>query len=90
MREYEDRFTIHVDRENPAVHPVSHLLKDSPETIAAAAASFLVVGNKIRKGYPNESGLSRHSRGKLNPFVFFTMFLLLNAKLRSLKEFLFG
>ena len=46
VREYDDSFTIHIDHADPRKHPLAHLLKDSPETLASVFASAHLNRNK--------------------------------------------
>ncbi|MHB1908418.1 MAG: hypothetical protein ACYCQJ_06050 [Nitrososphaerales archaeon] len=45
IREYEDSFTIHIDRYDPRKRPIAHLLRDAPETVGA----FLVSSRLSKK-----------------------------------------
>ena len=48
VREYEDNYTVHLDKVDPRKNPIGHLLIDAPEYIT----SFLIstyVGTKIGK-----------------------------------------
>jgi hypothetical protein len=54
IREYQDKFVIHVDREDPRKHPLGHLLRDSPETLAAAGTSFYLTKRYLQQGKREE------------------------------------
>ena len=84
VREYEDRFTIHIDREDPRKNPVGHLLRDSPETIAAFATNLYFA--KKRSDKKEETGSSQL---KFSLLGFLLSFFFLNHAFRHLKEILF-
>ena len=46
IREYEEHYSVHMDRVDPAQNPLGHLLVDAPEYVAGAAAAILV-GRKV-------------------------------------------
>jgi hypothetical protein len=46
IREYDDHYTVHMDRIDPLRDPLGHLLVDAPEYLAGAAAAVLV-GKKV-------------------------------------------
>ena len=87
IREYDDRFVVHIDRVDPRKNPLGHLIKDSPETIAAAATSLYFAKRSL--------GNRRLSRTQdfgflgLSLFGLFASFITLNAVFRFLKEVLF-
>ncbi len=81
VREYSDRFVIHVDTFDPRTDPIAHLLVDSPETILAfSTASFLSRRNSDN-GRPGSV---------LSPFPFLFLFLSLNRIFRQLKNWIIG
>ncbi len=88
-REYEDKFTIHIDREDPRRNPLGHLLKDSPETIAAAATTLYFAKRSLEKGQlmarENHSGFSG-----LGLFSFLASFFFFNRVFGFLKRILCG
>jgi hypothetical protein len=85
VREYNDSYTIHVDRADPRSDPLGHLLKDSPETIAAFATS-LYFAKRSLQGDPSSRKYNKSGFGLLG---FFSSFLILNGLFRWLKELLF-
>jgi hypothetical protein len=93
IREYEDKFTIHIDREDPRKNPMGHLIKDSPETIAAFATSLYFQRKNLETSKRTERGRSSSPIslfGLANPFSFLVSFLILNAAFRRIKELLLG
>ena len=52
IREYDDKFTVHLDKVDPRKNPLGHLLIDAPEVLiglAGAAISGLAIGTYIYK-----------------------------------------
>ena len=82
IREYQDKFVVHEDKVDPRVDPIGHLMKDSPETLVAFGAAFLLSENKR---------CSNSTQGKyssFNPVVFILSLLSLNKLLGILKKLL--
>ena len=46
IREYDDKYVVHVDKVDPRKDPLGHLLKDSPETLLGIA-SGIYFGKKV-------------------------------------------
>jgi len=46
IREYDDKYVVHVDKIDPRKDPLGHLLKDSPETLLGIA-SGIYFGKKV-------------------------------------------
>ncbi len=46
IREYEDKYLLHVDKIDPRKDPLGHLLYDAPEFLVGIASGFLA-GKKI-------------------------------------------
>jgi len=46
IREYDDKYIVHVDKVDPRKDPLGHLLKDSPETLLGIA-SGIYFGKKV-------------------------------------------
>lgn len=98
VREYDDSYTIHVDRADPRRDPLRHLLKDSPETIAAFATSLYFAKRSIERAHSskwnNRGGIEGERDNRIS-FLgfgllgFFSSFLILNGLFRWLKELLF-
>jgi len=85
IREFEDYFEIHKDRVDPRTDPLGHLLRDSPETIAALGAATLLTPRVSFK--KDAEGAPELSFG--NPLAFFRFFLFFNCFFRSLKKLFF-
>jgi hypothetical protein len=52
IRDYDTHYTVHMDRVDPRVSPVGHLLSDAPEYVVGAAAAALAarhVGTAVYK-----------------------------------------
>jgi hypothetical protein len=83
VREHDDDFTIHVDREDPRRHPLRHLALDSPESLSALFCASLLSrsGEKFHED-PEETDVAN----SVMRFAF--SFLLLNALFGSLKRLL--
>jgi len=80
VREYEEHFEIHEDQVDPRVDPLGHLIRDSPETLAAfGTAALFASSEKNKSGFPSLGG----------PLSFLLIFLSLNKILRRLKWLLF-
>ena len=75
VREFEDYFEVHKDRVDPRVNPIEHLIRDSPETIAAFGTASLLTSKKVSTFE--------------SPLDFFSLFLFLNRFFRILKKLLF-
>jgi hypothetical protein len=46
IREYDDKYVVHVDKVDPRKDPLGHLLKDSPETLLGIV-SGIYFGKKV-------------------------------------------
>jgi len=46
IREYDNHYTVHMDRVDPLKNPLAHLLVDAPEYLAGAAAA-VIVGRRV-------------------------------------------
>ncbi|HZT34911.1 MAG TPA: hypothetical protein VFA15_03255 [Nitrososphaera sp.] len=46
IREYDDRYSVHLDKISPEVSPLGHLIADAPEYMVGAAVGF-AVGRKV-------------------------------------------
>jgi len=46
IREYDDKYVVHVDKVDPRKDPLGHLMKDSPETLLGIA-SGIYFGKKV-------------------------------------------
>lgn len=44
LREFEDRFTVEVDRYHPKYHPIKHLLLDAGPYLAAGIGAGISIG----------------------------------------------
>lgn len=58
IREYDDRYVVHMDKVDPRKNPLGHLLKDSPETLLGIATS-LYFGKKVMSDVLNKKGKSK-------------------------------
>jgi hypothetical protein len=77
VREYCDRFEIHVDMVDPRTNPLGHLITDSPETILAFGAASIL--SRRVKHAPSAFG---------NPLGFLFLFLSLNNFLGKIKRWI--
>jgi hypothetical protein len=61
IREYDDKYIVHMDKVDPRKDPFGHLLKDSPETLIGIA-SGIYVGKTIGSDVFNKRrGKSRNA-----------------------------
>ena len=59
IREYDDKYVVHVDKVDPRNDPLGHLLKDSPETLLGIV-SGIYFGKKIgSEVYSKRNGRSK-------------------------------
>jgi len=82
IREYHDKFVVHEDKVDPRIDPIGHLMKDSPETLIAFGAAFLLSQNK------KYSSSTQAKYSSFNPMVFISSLLSLNKLLGILRKFL--
>jgi len=61
VREYDDHYSVHMDRVDPARDPLGHLIIDAPEYIAGATVG-LAVGKQVCSNTYRESKKSGKSR----------------------------
>jgi hypothetical protein len=89
VREYDDKFTIHIDKEDPRKNPLGHLLKDSPETIATAVTTLYFAKRAFerQKKLKDERASSLFNISIMG--TLFASFLTLNTIFRFLKTILF-
>jgi len=52
IREYDDKFLVHIDRIDPRKDPLGHLVCDAPEILVGLTCSILT-GSKIAKKFLN-------------------------------------
>lgn len=58
VREYEDRYVVHVDRVDPRKDPLMHIVLDAPELIIASALGIYAgvkLGNRVHKATGSKS-----------------------------------
>jgi hypothetical protein len=60
IREYDDKYVVHMDKVDPRKNPVGHLLKDSPETLLGIASS-IYFGHKVGTKVFNERKQSKNA-----------------------------
>ena len=53
IREYNDYYSLHMDRADPRQDPIGHLIKDAPEEIVYLILAFSF-GSKIGRWYYNK------------------------------------
>jgi hypothetical protein len=54
IREYDDHYTVHLDKINPKIDPLGHLLIDAPEYLIGVL-SALIVGEGVASTIYNDS-----------------------------------
>ena|SRR5215467_8716466 len=52
IREYDDKYLVHVDKVDPRENPIGHLVKDAPEVVVGVVGAFLG-GKKIASSLYN-------------------------------------
>ncbi len=61
IREYDDKYVVHMDKVDPRKDPLGHLLKDSPETLFGIA-SGIYFGKKVgSEVYGKRKERSKHA-----------------------------
>jgi hypothetical protein len=55
IREYEDKFLVHVDKIDPRKDPFGHLVYDAPEVLTGLAFSFFGGSEIVKKFLNNNS-----------------------------------
>lgn len=60
IREYDDKFLVHVDKFDPRSDPINHLIYDAPEVIFGLGAG-VIVGSSIGKAVHSSSGSKKTS-----------------------------
>jgi hypothetical protein len=53
IREYEDKFLVHMDKVDPRKHPLAHLVLDAPEVLVGLASA--VIGGSKVNSYVNKN-----------------------------------
>ncbi len=60
IREYDDKYVVHMDKVDPRKDPLGHLLKDAPETLFGIA-SAIYFGKKVcREVYTKRKERSKY------------------------------
>lgn len=81
IREYEDKFLVHVDKFDPRIEPLRHLVFDAPEVLVGLASA--VIGGsqiaKISKRYSKQHGAVSGITGS---FIFGYLGYILTKKLK--------
>jgi hypothetical protein len=49
IREYDDKYLVHMDKVDPRKDPLGHLVQDAPEFLVGIT-SAVIVGNKVSSG----------------------------------------
>ncbi len=60
IREYDDKFLVHMDKFDPRVEPIKHLVFDAPEVLIGLASGVLGgshVAKKIAQSYSKRYGV---------------------------------
>jgi hypothetical protein len=89
VREYDDSYTIHIDRADPRRDPLGHLLKDAPETVAAFATSLYFAKRSLdRAGSKQKDVGENQSVLRFSLLSFLSSFIAMSGLYRWLKELL--
>jgi hypothetical protein len=87
IREYDDKFLIHIDKIDPRKDPLGHLLYDAPEVLAGLACAVfggLQVGKSLFKN--NKSKKSIISTGLLSSIITGYLGYIATKKVRNYLE----
>jgi len=90
IREYEDKFLVHMDKFDPIKNPLGHLVFDAPEVLiglASAALGGSKVASYIYKKQNNSIFSKRNSivLGLLSSLVFGYLGFALTKKIKNLQ-----
>ncbi len=58
IREYDDKYVVHVDKVDPRKDPLGHLMKDSPETLLGIASGIYFGKRVSSEVYSKRNGRS--------------------------------
>jgi len=64
IREYDDKYLVHMDKVDPREDPVGHLIRDAPEILIGVASGFIAGKNiasriyKLQKNTPFAKNIS--------------------------------
>lgn len=61
IREYDDKFLVHMDKVDPLKNPLGHLLVDAPEVLIGLA-SAAVGGTKVASYFYNKSNKTKSDK----------------------------
>ena len=67
IREYDDKFLVHMDRVDPRKDPVGHLIHDAPEVLVGLACA--VFGGSVVKAIGKKSKRQSFAAGILSSIV---------------------
>ena len=89
IREYDDKYLVHMDKVDPRQDPIGHLIHDAPE-ILIGVASGIIAGrkvastfNKLKQAEPLAKGTSIFAGLLASVIVGYTSYSLI----KKLKEF---
>tara|TARA_Y100001949_G_scaffold18238_1_gene12974 strand:+ start:2099 stop:2473 length:375 start_codon:yes stop_codon:yes gene_type:complete len=60
IREYNDKYTLHMDRYDPRENPLAHLVWDAPEVLIGLAGA-IIGGSNVASYLFNKSNFSKKS-----------------------------
>ncbi len=60
IREYEDKYTVHMDKYDPRSDPIRHLVWDAPEVLIGLAGA-IIGGSKVRSYLYNKNKNAKQS-----------------------------
>lgn len=61
IREYNDKFLVHMDKVDPLRNPLGHLLVDAPEVLIGLA-SAVVGGTKVASYFYNKTNKTKNAK----------------------------
>ena len=61
IREYDDKYLVHMDKVNPMINPIGHILFDAPEVLFGLA-SAIIGGGKVASYMYNKSNKTKSDK----------------------------
>jgi hypothetical protein len=83
IREYEDKFLVHMDKVDPRKNPFGHLVSDAPE-ILVGLASAVIGGTKVAS-YMKKNNKSSIVPGVIASLVFGILGFSLTKKIKHFR-----
>ena len=90
IREYEDKFLVHMDKVDPRKNPLGHLVFDAPEVLIGLA-SAAISGSKVASFVKNKQNNSKFSKqtsivsGLISSLIFGYLAYSLTKKIKNIQ-----